>query len=237
MHELDAEQLRDAGLALVGKIVAVHSHEVTNAFSVINEMAGLQLDILKDAAKGDPVDLLELESVSKKIRHHVRRGEATVRSINWLAHSVEQISQVFDVSETLEKIISVAEHWMTRRRARFALELPEESTRLEARLFTFAIAVFLAIDVVTPTSSGDQEISVGYTNVKGGLELTVASDGGESSIPEAEANLNILKSLMKALGGELRQPLDFGPADRVVLFVPSQRHACERGETEKKEEP
>jgi hypothetical protein len=234
MNELGARALRDAGLAFLGKLIAVQSHEVTNAFSVINEMAGLEQDILADAAKGQPVDLLELESVCQKIRKHVRRGEAAVRSINWMAHTVDQTSAVIDLNQTLPRIVSVAEHWLSVRRARFVLDLPETGTSLETRPFFLAFAVLLGIDAVTPRSPGDQTISVGYAGC-GGVTLTIANDDRGPIDPADEPPLRTLSSLAAALGGELRQRPNGGAGNRVELFIPDKRPPDERDDIGKKE--
>ncbi len=227
--------LRDAGLAFMGKVVAAQTHEVTNAFSVINEMAGLQQDILQDAARGEPLDLLELERVSGKIREHVRRGDAVVRSINWIAHSADRLSAAFAVNEALERAVAAAEHWMRRRRARFALSLPEEGARLETRPFFFVYAVLLAADIVTPPAAGDQEISVSYTRDGDGITLVIANVGAGSSKIEA-TNLKKLNALVEAMGGALRRPRDGGPAERIVIIVPHGRPAEER-DTKREETP
>jgi hypothetical protein len=236
MSELKDSALRDAGLAFLGRITAVLSHEVTNAFSVINEMAGLELDILGDAAKGQPPDLLEIERVCQKIRKHVRRGEAAVRSINWMAHSVDRTSAVIDLNQTLTRIVSVAERWLSVRRASFALDVPEAGASLETRPFFLAFAVLLGLDAVTPRSSDEQTISIGYAEGDGGAVLTIDNgDRGDISPADDDKTLRTLSSLMTALGGQLRRRPGEGAGGRVELFIPATRRPDERDDIEKKE--
>jgi hypothetical protein len=220
MNDLCDGYLQDVSLAFLGEIVAVQSHEVTNAFSVINELAGLQLDIVRDTAKGQPLDPLELESISEKIRQHVRRGEATIRSINWIAHRVDNTSAILDINDTLSKIIAIAKHRTRLRTVRFVLELPEESARLKAHPFFFTFAVFLGIDAVSQVSSGNQMISLGYLAVEGGLEFTISTGRNEALVTGDEEENTTLKSLIGVLGGELRWLGRKGSTNTVSFFVP-----------------
>jgi hypothetical protein len=225
MSELGAEALRDAGLAFLGRIVAIQSHEVTNAFSVINEIAGLQWDILQDTAKGEPVDLLELETTCEKIRAHVRRGQDTIKSINWIAHSVDEVTATIDINLALKKTTQVAEHWMRRRRAHFVLELPSSSEQVETRPFFFAYAVLLGMDLVAPESVGEQTITVACTKADGGVALAIEGSVEPTSTSTAKQGNKIatLTSLVKAIGGELRQPkTSTSTGKRIAFLIPTE---------------
>ncbi len=220
MDERREMALRDEGLKFMGKIVAVQTHEVTNAFSVINEMAGLEWDILRDSSAENPIDLVELESICGKIREHVDRGKRVVRSINWIAHSVDQMAAVIEIGETLKKIAPVAEYWKRRRRASFSLSLPDDSVFVHVRPFFFAFAVLLAVDLLTGRG-GRQTIFIGGAPEKDHVELTIANLDQERLSPDA-SKLDMLTSLLIAFDAELCHPKNavLSAFDRIVIQVP-----------------
>lgn len=219
MDEQSDMVLRDEGLRFMGKIVAAQTHEVTNAFSVINEMAGLEWDILRDSSLGNPVDLMELESICEKIREHVHRGQTVIRSINWLAHSVDQMEAVIDIGETLTKIASVAEHWK-RRQASVSLSLPDDGVFVRVRPFFFAFAVLLAVDLLTGRT-GHQTIFMECSPEEEHVELTVANMDQDKLSPDM-SKISTLTSLLIAFGAELCHPKKaaLSAFNRIVIHVP-----------------
>ena len=106
MDEGECQLLRREGLAFFGSIVAGQSHEVTNVLSVINELAGLQGDILGNAGAGQPPDIERLKQVVQKIRNQVQRGEIIIRSINRFAHTVDDSAAIRKI---LQRVLHQAE--------------------------------------------------------------------------------------------------------------------------------
>jgi hypothetical protein len=228
VSERSAEKLRDEGLAFWGKIVAAQSHEVTNAFSVINEMAGLQLDILRASGVEQPVDVLDLENICEKIRLHVRRGETSVRSINWIAHTVDLPAVEFDLKETLSKLTIAAEHWSRLKNVELLPDFPDTSARLETSLLFFSYSIFLCIEALASPGAGRQTMSLGYSNVDGGAEIAVTSSDSKPFAQESEITISSLKDLMNELEGELRMIPSQGAGDSIVFFVPAKRRNAEQ---------
>jgi hypothetical protein len=221
MHEQSAEALRDAGLAFLGKMVAIQSHEATNAFSVINEMAGLQGDILEDAARGRNIDLLEIEDTCKKIREHVQRGQDAIKSINWIAHTVDQLNETIDLAEALKKAVAVANHWLQMRRAHVRLDTPTPGVHLETRPFFLAFAVLLSADAVAQKSTGEQTVTIGFSKLDAGVDITIEGTAEPKPKADWESPLSTLKALMKSMGGQVKPSRPHASsANRVIFWIP-----------------
>ena len=217
------EQLHDAGLAFTGKIIAAQTHEVTNALNVINELTGLQLDILQEATNGQAVDVLEIEQICAQIRQHVQRGQKTVKCINWLAHRFDHPIAVFNINELLSQIIDVAEQWAKLSRANFVLDLPGTGISLEIRPFFLIYALFLCIDTVTSGKRGDQTISVEHTIAEENLVITFTNETFELSLSDNKNNAAMLHSLLSELGGRAEVIEGRETIERIVLLIPHQK--------------
>jgi len=100
-------QTSDKHISFFGAIIAGQSHELTNVFNIINELAGLQLDLLRAEEQGLPVNLARLQEVAGRIQHQVQRGETITRNINRFAHSVDDEQATVEVAELLEFVVEL----------------------------------------------------------------------------------------------------------------------------------
>ncbi|MCP4599338.1 MAG: hypothetical protein GY847_02170 [Proteobacteria bacterium] len=235
MSKPTSEQLRDEGMMFLGKIIAVQSHEATNAFNVINEMAGLQMDILQDAMDEKPHDVSELNDICTQIRLHVRRGGQIIKNINWFAHSVDGNDTGFVLEEALSRITTVAKHWMRSRRVSFVTEFPDGSPTVETHPFFFAYAVLLCIDVMTSTAVDEQRVTIRCMKSDDSFEIAITNSRSSLSSKGGQIILSTLESLMTELGGSLKVLLDKENEDSIVFFIPNRRYDADGDLTRVKE--
>jgi len=223
MSKPDAVRLREDGMALLGRTIAVHSHDVINAFNVISEMAGLQLDLLQEAAGGEPVDLVELEKICRQIRSYARSGDATVRSLNWVAHRFDDVNPEVEVGQTLAKAVTAAGHLLSVRRVSIALEAPDEQAFARVDPFLLAYAILLGLETLTFKSPRDKTVTVGWQPVPQGIEIAIES--GEPVEPplDREAVRARFELLLRELGGAIETLEGDARGERLVLTIPASR--------------
>ncbi len=220
MHEHESRLLRSEGLAFFGRVMAGQSHEVTNVLNVINELAGLQGDILGAAEPGRPSAIEKLTQIAEKIRDQVQRGETIVRSMNRFAHSVDCPVSVFDLKEALEQVDCLAQRSATLAKTTLTREFPAASMPLETSPFDFKQAVFMCIEIALTASSKERRITASYQVFDTGVEIKVASADPISPTPSVMEEQAYLALLMRKLGGKV-SPLPVAEAtDHLTLFFP-----------------
>jgi C4-dicarboxylate-specific signal transduction histidine kinase len=207
-------------LAFFGKIVAGQSHEVTNALNIINELAGLQSDVLDAAESGGPVNLPKLDSICGKIQNQVARAETIIRNIKCFAHSTDTPRAAFSVRENLSRILFLAERWTRLRRTELIASFPDESLMMEADLFLVYHAVFTCIEAALPAADEDRKVTVCYRPVRDGLEIAVESSDPVHQTGEWTVKVAVLRGLMNRCGGELTGTSEDGDRRSFVLFFP-----------------
>jgi hypothetical protein len=220
MDERENRLLRTEALNFFGAIMAGQSHEATNVLNIINELAGLQGDILNMAEQGRSIDTVKLNQAAVKIQDQVRRGETVIRCMNRFAHSVDCPVTVFDLREALEQIIYLAQRPASLSNTRLDQEFPKESMPLETSPFGLKQAVFYGIEIALAASTEKRRITVSYRLSDKGAEITVAS---EDPLPPATAMTEkqaVLSLLMRELGGNFVAPAGGDGDHRVVLFFP-----------------
>ncbi len=101
MSDDPQQRLAREGLLFFGSMGAGLSHEVNNIFNIINELTGLQQDILKANADGGGAGLARVADLAGRIKSQVIRGEEINRCLHSLSHSVDNSDTTFDLGENL----------------------------------------------------------------------------------------------------------------------------------------
>jgi signal transduction histidine kinase len=96
-------------LRFFGEMSATVSHEIRNKLAVINEKAGLIQDIASVMKSGRPVDPDRLEVQAGKIIDQIRQANATVRALNRLAHSVDELLASVDLVELVGLVTELSQ--------------------------------------------------------------------------------------------------------------------------------
>jgi len=220
MHEHENHLLRSKDLIFFGKIMAGQSHEVINVLNIINELAGLQGDMLEVAEQGRPLGLEKLRQVTEKIQNQVQRGETIVRFMNQFAHSVDSPVTIFDLKEALEQIAYLAQRSTNLRKTVLNQEFPRESIRLETSSFRLKQAVFTCIEIALTASSKERRITLSYQLLDRGAEITVTSADPITPDPSGTEKQDYLTLLIRELGGKVAAVPGAEAPHRFTLFFP-----------------
>jgi signal transduction histidine kinase len=219
-------ETRDENIAFFGAIIAGQSHELTNVFNIINELAGLQLDLLRAQEQGLPVNLPRLHEVAGKIQHQVQRGETIIRNINRFAHSVDLPVAVFDLTEAIERVLFLADRSARLARVELVSDLPPESIVLESNPFCVQQAVFTCIDLALQSASDIRRVAVDYAVHGDGVEIRVTSADHLTKDKNTTDSLELLQFLLESIGGSVVKGPEDEPSGILVFRIPLHRGAA-----------
>ncbi len=214
--------LREEALTFFGRTVAGQSHEVTNVLNIINELAGLQLDMLQAAASGATPPLSRLAQLADKIQQQVVRGETIVRFVNRFAHSVDVDVRVYDVREMLETVAAVSARPARLARVELVTELPAEAIAVEGNPFCLQHLVAVLVEVALAAATDKRLVTLACRARGDGAEVVVAS---ADPLARPDPRLLALASVLaEELGAQLTS--DGSPGDdphRFVVVLPRTR--------------
>ncbi len=217
-----ARREHNEGLAFFGKVVAGQSHEVTNVLNIINELAGLQIDVLQDSPSG-VVDTEKLAGIAGKIEEQVRRGVKIVSEINRFAHSVDVSEAVFDLRELLEHVAFLAERIVRMRRARLDFDSHGPPVPFEGNPFLIQQIVFNCVDLVVAPASAERTVLVSCREETTAAMITVSSDDETQDIADHRLRLERLSALVELAGGEIVGSPEPGRPRLFILRLPTRR--------------
>jgi len=213
--------LRDEGLAFFGRVVSGQSHEIVNVLNVINELAGLQLDLVRQAAGGGQVRLERLHTIAEKIQQQVQRGELIVRSVNRFAHSVDLPVALLDLRELVSSVVFLAGRTARLNRVDVTAELPVETLAVESNPFLLSQMLCACVDVAVATATTERRVTLSYRVLDRAAELAVGS--ADPVLAPAREQLEVVHDLVEELGGRVLAAPGQGGGDRFVVLVP-QHH-------------
>ncbi len=158
-----------------GDVIAGLSHELSNVFNIINEMAGLQQDILAGAQpKGvDAAD--RLSELAGRIKAQVERGETLNQSLHSLAHSVDDANIVFDLGDTLELVSSLAARRARLARVELVVHRPESPVTLEGDPFVLLLTIYGSIGAVVGAADCERRVEVSAAQHDSGAQIFITS--------------------------------------------------------------
>jgi C4-dicarboxylate-specific signal transduction histidine kinase len=218
----DSRLLWERGLQFLGAQTASQSHEVTNVFNIINEMAGLMGDMLYSADQGRPLDTARLTEITTKIAAQIQRGNKIVRAINQFGHSADKPRAVFDLHGMLESIAFIAQRPAVLHKTLLETDFPEASISVESSPLGFQQAVFTAFEIALAAASDKRRITLGYTLVDDGVQLTVHSDDPLGDREEVADKAAFLRLLVSTLGGRVIALAADDDPHRIIFAFPKR---------------
>jgi signal transduction histidine kinase len=211
------------GEALFGRLVAGSTHELTNVLNIIGELAGLQDDILRDAAAGDAPDSGRLAELAGRIHSQTDRGQELLRQLNRFAHSVDRSGEAYDVCDMLECLVALTERFARLTRTQLELRPPLEEMTLVGDPFAMLVAVSACLDAALGASNAARRIRLLAERASGAVRITV-----ESGDPIPTAPPELLEAIDAAVGpgcGRIVQTPSSTDPHRFVLELSDVRSA------------
>lgn len=176
--------LQREGVALFGRVSSGLSHELSNVFNIINELAGLEQDIVS-ASRGDgSAATVRIADLAARIKAQVARGEEFNRLLHQLGHSVDTTCTAFDLGELLKLLGGLEARKARLARVELTLRPPQQPVTLTGDPF----ALLLALDAC----------------VSGAMEVAAADRGVEVRVEDADGNVRVVVESAEppAAGGE-----------------------------------
>jgi len=214
------QPLQREGVLFFGDVIAGLSHELSNVFNIINEIAGLQQDIVGGAQPESADAADRLSELAGRIKAQVERGETFNQTLHTLAHSVDDANIAFDLSDTLELA-----GWLAARPARLArVELtvhrPDQPLTMEGDPFALLLTIYGSIGAVVNAADSERRVEVNAAPHDRGTRVFITS--ADPLPPESVDEIPGLETGHLAWGAvHTLDPPPPGASRRVILDLPA----------------
>ena len=221
MSDEPVRPLEREGALFFGAIGAGLSHELSNVFNIINELSGLQQDILAAAAQGGTAGPARVNDLAARIKAQVGRGEEINRSLHRLSHSVDEPDATFDLGETLALFGSLAAR--AARLAEVTFEVRPPPTPMAHRGDPFALLLILhaCFRAAIAAAASERRIEVSAEQGPDGPQVVVSSADPLGDLKSDASNAVMLETGCAALAVVPRLEQSPGGGYLIVLNLGS----------------
>lgn len=175
MSNKPVQPLEREGIVLFGAVGAGLSHELSNVFNIINELAGLQQDIVAAATQGGAAGLARVSDLAARIKAQVVRGEEINRSLHRLSHSVDEPDGTFDLGETLVLFGSLAARAARLAEVSFEVRSPESPMAHRGDPFALLLVLHACLRAAIAAAASERRIEVSAEDGPEGAQVIVCS--------------------------------------------------------------
>jgi hypothetical protein len=182
-------RLGGEGVSYFGGVAAGLSHELSNVFNIINEIAGLQHDIASAAAESGDARVARLADLAGRIKAQVSRGEEINRRLHHFAHSIDDTMVTFDLAELLELLA-----FLEGRSARLAgvdlvMTPPRDEIALTGDPFALLLAIHGCVRPMLQAAGSGSRVEVAAEPCEGGARIRIRceADRDASEAPVSPA--------------------------------------------------
>lgn len=136
-------------LRFFGTVTASVSHDLKNVLAIVNENAGLIEDMLAFAAQGRAIDPARLILAAQAIKTQIRRGDAIIKNLNSLAHSVDETEAAIVVDQAIELALGLTARMAAMRGVAVTMVPPAHSVMVKTAPFAFQQLMWRCLDAAT----------------------------------------------------------------------------------------
>ncbi len=224
------------GVLFFGAMGAGLSHELSNIFNIINELAGLQQDIVAAAAQSGTAGLARVTDLAARIKAQVDRGEAINRSLHRLSHCIDDTEVDFDLGDALALFGTLAARAARLAEVDIDIRPPETSLAHRGSSFDLLLALHACMRVALAAATSVRRIDVWAEEGPSGVRVIVGSGDPVAGTDGDPSNAAVLMSGSAALGAAPRIETTPEGECHIVLDLGSRRAVAAEQADERKAE-
>jgi signal transduction histidine kinase len=158
--ESDSNFIKNESLHFFSKIVASISHEIKNVMAIVNEKAGLLKDLSLIAQRGQPLDLIRIQTLAEQLKLQIKRGDTIIRNMNRFAHSVDEDYRDVDLNELTGLIMLLSERVASQMGLTLNLISPENTVTIKTQPFLLEFLLWNCIQFAMASCNNTGAVSI-----------------------------------------------------------------------------
>jgi len=213
------EILNRQSLAFSGIITASLSHELNNAFAIINEHNGLLDDMLIGLKQGVPLDEKKLQRSSQKIGLQIERGKELIKRLNKFSHSTDSPVVEVEITQLLQAIVDLSQRLAGLKEMIIEFMAPStESIVLNTNPFYLQQAIFACFQIFMANTDASRLITIAVDKIESGIAIKIAG----TAINDDDftgGKIDMLNIILEQLDGSLEIIKASGTDQSIVLVL------------------
>ncbi len=201
-----------------GQMTASISHDINNVLAIVNELAGLQSDLLYALEDGGDIDPQRFAKAAEDIQKQVQRGKAIINRLNRLAHSVDDPISEFDLMTVLVDTVEIAQRLAAIRGVKLNCNQDNQLT-VNSNRFIVQQGVFACLAIAYSSLNAGSAVNIDSGIYEAVVEIRMTSDspGNAENLGD---RLLVLSRMIDIIKGKVEQVMLGGDQLSLVLSFP-----------------
>ncbi len=150
------------GIQFFGKMSASATHEIKNTQSIINENAGLLMDLISMADQGQTLSLERVKKISGNIINQVKRTDLILSNLNQFSHSPDLKNQILNLEEIVRFVLDLSSRLIDMKSRNFHIQPASAPIMLDANQFYLENLIWNALEHACKISVNSKDIEISF---------------------------------------------------------------------------
>ncbi len=204
-------------LVLFGRMTASISHEINNVMAIVNELAGLQNDLLLGIEEGMDVDPQRFATISEDIQKQIQRGEGIVKRLNRSAHSLDAPVSEFDLAVVLDDTVTIAQRLASVKGVTLNLHPSDGPLSIMSSRFIVQQALFAYLELAFNSLESGSTVEIECRKQESRVDVYLTGDAPIQTDGQKD-RLSDLLQLAYTIQGKVEHPSDNNRLSMVFSF-------------------
>ncbi len=153
---------RLSGIQFFGKMSASATHEIKNTQSIINENAGLLMDLIALTEQGQPLSIERIKKISSNIINQVQRTDLILSNLNRFSHSPDLNNQILNLEEIVQFVLNLSSRLIDMESIRFQIQPASAPVLIDANQFYLENLIWNALEYACQISEINSDINISF---------------------------------------------------------------------------
>jgi hypothetical protein len=146
-------------LRFVASILSIFTHELNNHTSIMNESAGLVLDLIEIKGNSEDCGFEQISSVTGGITNQIKKTTTLVKYLNRFAHRMDIPISNYELNEVVEELIMLMNRVLNQKEIQIDLDLIKDGLIIYGNPSVLQYVIFSIIQgFLSCLKSGDKII-------------------------------------------------------------------------------
>lgn len=155
-----------SGVQFFGKMSASATHEIKNTQSIINENAGLLMDLISMADQGQPLSIERIKKISGNIIKQVQRTDLILSNLNRFSHSPDLSNQILNLEEIVQFILVLSSRLIEMQGIKFHIQPAPAPIMIDTNQFFLKYLIWCALEQACRISENNKDVNISFGDRK-----------------------------------------------------------------------
>lgn len=201
-------------LPFIASILSIFTHELNNHVSIMNESAGLTLDLIeiKGSQTSGDCGFDQISSVTSGITNQIKKTSELIKYLNRFAHRMDTPISNYNLNEVLEELFMLMARIANQKEITIDMDFEKEAIIILGNPSILQYCIFYIIQGCLKALTALDKIIVKTIKSSNEAQINIFCKAAQKSQTDSNLEYN---AILKEIGGYIKYE-----ADGLILILP-----------------